>query len=59
MLDMNDFLGYMSHQEQIESVIKAGLEAINRGDDSFSVDVIDDFSDSELEYIRMRLEGEI
>lgn len=59
MLNFNDFLGYMSHQEQIESIVAAAVDAARNGEDNVLVDVVNDFTESELDYIRMRIEEEL
>lgn len=58
-MDFNDFLGYASHQSQIEEIIAAGVELAREGGGSVILDIPDDFSESEIEYIQERIEREM
>jgi hypothetical protein len=47
------FWAYAKHEQEKEDVIQMILEAIrNGGEDTFSIQLDDDFSDEDVEYIK-------
>lgn len=46
------FSPYAKHEQEKEDVIQMILEAARNGEDAFSVQLDDDFSDEDIEYIK-------
>ena len=46
------FWAYAKHEQEKEDIIQMILEAARNGDESFSIQLDDDFSDEEIEYIK-------
>ena len=46
------FSPYAKHEQEKEDIIQIILEAARNGDESFSIQLDDDFSDAEIEYIK-------
>ena len=46
------FWAYAKHEQEKEDIIQMILEAVKNGDESFSIQLDDDFSDAEIEYIK-------
>ena len=46
------FLAYAKHEQEKEDVIQMILEAARNGEDVFSIQLDDDFSDEDIEYIK-------
>lgn len=57
MLNFNDFLGYMAHEQEIEDIINRALEEIDDDDEEVEIELPYYLSDSEIEYIKERLRG--
>lgn len=45
------FLAYIKHESEKENIIQKILEAARNGDNQFSIQLDDDFSDEEIDYI--------
>lgn len=46
------FSPYAKHEQEKEDVIQMILEAARNGEDAFSIQLDDDFSDEDIEYIK-------
>ena len=46
------FSAYAKHEQEKEDVIQMILEAVRNGEDAFSIQLDDDFSDEDIEYIK-------
>ena len=46
------FLAYIKHESEKENIIQKILEAARNGNNQFSIQLDDDFSDEEIEYIK-------
>ena len=46
------FWAYAKHEQEKEDVIQMILEAARNGEDTFSIQLDDDFSDEDIEYIK-------
>ena len=46
------FSPYEKHEQEKEDVIQMILEAARNGEDTFSIQLDDDFSDEDIEYIK-------
>ena len=46
------FSPYVKHEQEKEDVIQMILQAVRDGDESFSIQLDDDFSDEDVEYIK-------
>ena len=46
------FWAYAKHEQEKEDVIQMILEAVHNGEDAFSIQLDDDFSDEDIEYIK-------
>ena len=46
------FWAYAKHEQEKEDVIQMILEATRNGEDAFSIQLDDDFSDEDIEYIK-------
>ncbi len=46
------FWAYAKHEQEKENVIQMILKAARNGETSFSIQLDDDFSDEEIEYIK-------
>ena len=45
-------LPYAKHEQEKEDVIQMILEAVRNGEDTLSIQLDDDFSDEDIEYIK-------
>lgn len=50
MLDI--FMAYAKHEQEKEDIIKEIIERYHNGEEEIDIRLDDDFSDSELDYIR-------
>lgn len=50
MLDI--FMAYAKHEQEKEDIIKEIIERYHNGEEEIDIRLDDDFSDSDLEYIR-------
>lgn len=46
------FWAYAKHEQEKEDVIQMILKAVRNGKDAFSIQLDDDFSDEDIEYIK-------
>ena len=46
------FSVFAKHNQEMEDIIQTILEAVRNGKDAFSIQLDDDFSDEEIEYIK-------
>ena len=46
------FWAYAKHEQEKEDVIQMILEAVRNGEGAFSIQLDDDFSDADIEYIK-------
>ena len=46
------FWAYAKHEQEKKNIIQMILEAARNGDTNFSIQLDDDFSDEEIEYIK-------
>ena len=46
------FWAYAKHEQEKEDIIQMILETARNGEDIFSIQLDDDFSDEEIEYIK-------
>lgn len=52
MLSFNDFLGFARHECEKEEIIDTIVAAARNGSEEITIDVIDGFTDDELNYIK-------
>ena len=51
-IENRSFSPYAKHEQEKEDVIQMILEAARNGKDAFSIQLDDDFSDEDIEYIK-------